>query len=157
MSKKMGLSFLNSLSPITSNAWSQISKLGGEGAGRMVAGHVGSGAGIKSWWNGMHLAHGGGGALGWAGIGSKAEIAATMGNRRFTAKAAGALGAMNIFVGDEGFMGFAKSTINTGMALSAGALAWKGSKGLGKVGKFGIRGGALALGGYALGSMAGVF
>ncbi len=159
MSKGMGLSFLSSLSPITSNAWNQINKLGGEAAGRMFAAKVGSGSGIKSWWSGKHLGFEGG-KLGWGGIGSQAEQAATMGNRRFTAKAAGALGAMNVFVGDDGFMGFAKGSINTGVALSAGYIGgkplWNATSKMGRLGKWGVRGAALAGAGYWAGGKLGI-
>ena len=160
MSKKMGLSMLTALSPIRASAMNQISKLGAGNAGRLLGAELGSGAGIKSWWSGKHVGMEGGN-LGWGWVGDKAQQAATRSIRQGSVYGGGILLGMNAIVGDEGFLGFAKGTINTGVALSTGYMAkgplWKATRKVGGIGKHGIRAGAIGAAGYWAGSKLGIF
>lgn len=125
MSKKMGLGLMTALLPTTVHAGQQLMKMGG-GGGRgffssleQVGKAWGGLGGFKNYWRGgaMEIKNG---VLGWGGATNSAEQIAVGSVRRATAGYLGAMGAMNLMVGDNGLAGSIKSGVNIGSALALG-------------------------------------
>jgi len=157
MSKRMGLTLLSSFLPTTTHAAQQLMKMGGGGTGGVgslltgVRKAWGGMKGLKNYWGGQQLGMKGG-VLGWE-AGDKASRLALRSTRRAGAGYLGAMGAMNLMVGDNGFIGSAKWGINTGSALAGGGMALPGiwrladarKTALGRRGIKGATGGAIGL------------
>ena len=125
MSKKMGLSMISAFLPITVHAGEQLMKMGGGGgkgffqAMEQVGKSWGGIQGFKNYFKGGSLGMKSG-QLAWSSMNDTAETLARRTTRRSTIGFAGALGAMNLMVGDSGFSGTIKSGVNTGTTMALG-------------------------------------
>jgi len=140
MSKAMGQSLMTALMPTTQHAWGQMMKAGGGGVegfaksiGKMSNNWGGLG-GFKNYFSGKKM-----GTAGWQQGGK--NMLQTRTARRGAFGYAGAMIGMNAMVGDEGFMGFTKGTVNNASTLAIGSMAYPGIRRWANA-KGGFRGGA---------------